>query len=561
MLFSPAQNRSAAANAPDDSARLAGTLLLICLVAAFLLGTWLRLDQFLDQTLIDDEWHAVHQLMLSSPSQFTFSFGQADFSIPLTLWYWLVARWLGLSELGMRLPMMLAGLATLIIFPMALRGRLNDRVLLLFALFLACSPLLISYSRMARPYAITLLLSVAAYWCLACASSTGTLKWRHALGYVLLSALVLWMHPITGPFLVAPLLALWWQWLRGNRSALPVASLASLSLITGAMMALAVLPPLLSDPAALTGKSGVHSVTWGTIEGVWYAWLGTGSTVVVALAMILAAMGAPSVWRTSPIIRWAVLGLALTSAVLLVTQPAWILHPLTLARYLLPAVPLILLCVAAGMVRLVDTVSARGHFWGLAARRWGFLAPLIVVPAWWVTSPLPAQLRTPNSNTLHVVAQLDFRDGNNAVIPFLNAFPISPFWATLANAPAGSMTIAVAPFRFEGFDWPAPVWESVSKQRVIPAFLSGSCEKWLHGNAPHDARFAFRNAVYVDDPAALRRSKLTYLAFFRAARSSLTAPDKPFLPQCETWLREKYGIPFFEDASLVVWKIQHENSL
>ena len=37
--------------------------------AAFALGRWLRIDQFTSQVLIDDEWHAVHQLLQLAPAQ------------------------------------------------------------------------------------------------------------------------------------------------------------------------------------------------------------------------------------------------------------------------------------------------------------------------------------------------------------------------------------------------------------------------------------------------------------------------------------------------------------
>lgn len=171
------------------------------------------------------------------------------------------------------------------------------------------------------------------------------------------------------------------------------------------------------------------------------------------------------------------------------------------------------------------------------------------------TSPLPGELRFPNSNTLHLETQMDYRASENSFIPFIRKFPLSPFWASLSSAPAGSITVAVAPFRFESFDWPAPVWESVSRQRVIPAFLSGTCEPWLYGNTPNDARFRFRNAVHVGDADSLKRAHVTYLGFFRAVRSSLESADKPYLPQCETWMRNYYGTPYFDDASLVIWKV------
>jgi Dolichyl-phosphate-mannose-protein mannosyltransferase len=521
----------------------------IWLAVAICMGVWLRFDQFPDQTLVDDEWHAVHQIMLSSPARFMLSFGQADYSIPLTLLYWTEAHWFGLNELGMRVPMMVAGLATLILFPLAMRKVVDDRIVLTFSFFLACSPILISFSRMARPYALTLFLSFCAYACLVRYQrdyDKEKMRWGFAAGYVFLSTISLWLHPITGPFLVAPLIILWWNWLRRSHDSLSFHHLSILTFSTGVMMALAILPPLLADPAALAGKSGVHSLKIATLTGVWYAWLGSGSTPVIIIALSLAVLGAPIVWRSSQIIRWALAGLVLTTLVIAVSRPAWIFNPITFARYLLPAVPVLILFASAGIFRLLGGSSS----WQIHV-----IVSATVLLGWSLTSPLQDQLRFPNSNSLHAVALADFRTSENPYKPYIDAFPISPFWAALASAPKGSLTVAVAPFRFETIDWPAPLWEKVSSQHVIPAYLSGTCEPWLYGNAPPDKRFRFRNAAYVGDADSLKRAKVSYLAFSRIARNFAESPNKPYLQQCETWMRNYYGTPYFDDATLVVWKV------
>jgi hypothetical protein len=560
LLASP----PATAELPSATRYMGSTFFYSALAIAIAFGTWLRLDQFLDQILIDDEWHAIHQLVLSTPSQFMLSFGVADYSIPLTLWYWLQAKYIGLSELGMRLPMMVAGIATLATFPLALRRKVDDRMLVVFALFIASSPLLIIYSRLARPYAITLCLSFIAFWCLQQAVAKGNLVSKIAFGYAAISAFVLWMHPITGPFLVTPLIALWLQrFAHKNPSfssafspAVSYRSLLALTLITGCLMAIAVLPPMLSNPAALAAKSGVDSVRLATLQGVWYAWLGTGSTAVVLVALTFAALGALTVWRASQIVRWAIWGLALTFMMILISRPAWIFHPLTLARYLLPALPILLLFIASGVVTCIDYVAAKMNVHRASRLQHGMLLiPMALLATWWITSPLSNQLRFPNSNTLHLVEQFDFRDADNVIAPFIKSLPVSPFWASLANNPPGSIKIAVAPFRFESFDWAAPAWESASKQRVIPAFLSGSCADWLCGETPRDERFKFRNAVHAADASALARSNVTYLAFFKATRFSSPSPLETLMPACESWLRTRYAVPAFEDASLIVWKI------
>src|SRR5689334_19948663 len=79
-------------------------------------GVWLRLDQLASQLLLEDEWHAVYRVVHQSPAAIFLDFAHSDSSIPLTLLYVLEARAFGLSELGMRAPLVVAGVATLFLF-------------------------------------------------------------------------------------------------------------------------------------------------------------------------------------------------------------------------------------------------------------------------------------------------------------------------------------------------------------------------------------------------------------------------------------------------------------
>jgi hypothetical protein len=52
----------------DGGAKVSrGGTALAGIFAAYLLGTWLRLDQFLFQVVTDDEWHALHQVIFNTP--------------------------------------------------------------------------------------------------------------------------------------------------------------------------------------------------------------------------------------------------------------------------------------------------------------------------------------------------------------------------------------------------------------------------------------------------------------------------------------------------------------
>ena len=144
------------------SIRLESPWFYLAFAVIVILGVRLRLDQFTLQVLLDDEWHVVHQLLAKSPKEMVQSFGRSDFSIPLALLYRVELKLLGLSELGMRWPMMLAGIVVLLSFPLYLRRYFDDKTILIFTFLLATSPILILYSRTARPYALTLLLSILA---------------------------------------------------------------------------------------------------------------------------------------------------------------------------------------------------------------------------------------------------------------------------------------------------------------------------------------------------------------------------------------------------------------
>ena len=524
----------------------------LCLLAAFAVGAFLRLDQILSQVLLDDEWHLVHQLTYYSPKHMATSLGSADFGIPLALFYWVLMQWFAISELTLRLPMIVAGLLTVVVLPLGLRGRLSDRIIVLFALLLALSPFLISYSRTARPYALTLLAIFVAYWLFERAMAGPEIRWRPVLGYGILCGLVVWTHAITGPMLVAPIVVrAWGVWRGEGRARRPLIASAGVAALA---MALAVLPPLLADPAALSGKSGIDAVTLDTFINASYLWFGTDTRAVVCACVVLAALGWGTVWRRVPMARWATLGLLATALTLLAAKPWFVDKSLAFGRYLLPVVPLLLLAMSAGVVRVADAVrGAIGVERGRSAWTLAVAAPLLATL--WITSPMPEILEFPNSYAEHSYFQYDYRKAFSSARLGTSGISRSPFWNTLAEAPRGSLTIAVAPFRYASFEWPAPIWERESHQRVVPAYLWGTCTEGRHGEVPPDRRFDFRNAVHLKDRSAMAGRGVDYLAYFRPVTLEGMSPP---LPECEGWVREHYGPPDYEDSALLVWRIRSQ---
>ena len=522
-----------------------------------LIGSYLRLDQFAQQVLLDDEWHVVHQLLKGNAGYLFQTFSRADFSVPLALLYWLQLQLFGLSEAGMRWPMMLAGISTLVVFPLYIRKYFDDKTTLIFSALLAISPLLIIYSRTARPYSLTLLLSMMALAAFSRYVASDRTPWKPGLGYLTCAVFSVWLHLITLPLLIAPFVvaglpALFAKnWHRVRR-------LSYLALITAAVMFVLVLPPLLGHPDALGGKLGVHAPEWGTFIGAFYTWLGTSSSLLILAGLVLAVIGSRRIWHRLPIMSSVITGLGLTLGIILITQPAWVNQPLTLARYLLPMIPLLLLAISLGLSQFSEVMikkwGDRGIWLGWAALGFGLL-----VTAHY--SPLHSILSSPNSNSTHSVFQVDFRAEHNPVFQYQKNLPLSQFWQQLASFPPDSLKIVASPFYFESYDWNAPRWEQISHQLVMPGHLTGFCLKHRWGEVPDGGGFRFRNVGYSGNPQGLIERGFDLVVFQKPVIMMIDGIEIELGTGTSDCLRahqELYSEPVYEDELLLVYPLSEK---
>ncbi len=534
-------------------------LLLLFALAFVLAGSVLRLLQFGDQVLLDDEWHAVHQLLSGkSWSELLTTFGHADYSIPLGLLYTLQADWFGLSEFAMRWPMLLAGLLTLPAFTYWAWTRVSPAAATVFVFLLASSPMLFIYSRTARPYALTLLLSFVALYCFSRWYSQKSIgqsaRYGSIAGYVLGAGTSVWLHPITGPLLIAPLL---YEGITAllRRDWFALRRLFFMGLATGLFMGVLVLPPLLSDSGALAAKAGAAAFSLQTFVGVWYAWFGTTNAPLTAVFVMLALLGLPTVIKSDPLIRHALLGLALTVLAIFTTEPEWAQYPVTFARYLLPFLPILLLAAAAGLTGLVNVAARQGNATRLAAMMAG--GGLLVI--YLVMSPLVQLARLPNSQTNHSLYQGALQPGPNPVTVYQHErLHQSTFWDEIAGTEGRGGRLAVAPFYFETYNWGAPEWERRSGQRAIPLMLNGFCTQDRRGEVPENQRFQFKNMYYIEDlvqetsPVSWVVLTKPFVGFQRGNPEALVGGA--FYMDCREKLIEQFGQPTFEDEALVAFK-------
>jgi hypothetical protein len=514
---------------------------------AFAAGAWLRVQQLPIQWLTDDEWHAVERLQTTEGYRaLVGSFGVADYSIPLALLDRALAQTVGLDELLMRLPMLVCGSLTVLLGGLWAWRRISAPVAAFFTAWLAISPLLVNYSRNARPYAITLLLDGVALLALA--------RWdagrapRVAWAYAAASWLAIWLHLASAPFLLMPLMVLF---LRDTVRALrggpwqPARQTLVLGLGLGAALVLVLIPPLLADPAALGSKIGQDLPDLATLVGVLHIWTGTASPIVASAFVALAIVGAPALWRTvRPELTLWLTGLAATLAVVLATRPAWSQHALTLARYLLPALPLLLLAAAAGAARIVAAIPSP---WLAAPAAFAFaLGALIGMPH-------PALLQRPNNFTLHSYHQFDYRHDGNPARDYIDAIPMSPYWQRLAARPPGSLRIAVAGHGLESYYIGDVKWQPIHRQQLFNAQLGGYCVAPVRGEGRAAAGIHLANAVTLAEPGWAQANDIDLLVWKKLQPK--TAPVYVDLVPCPDRMRRDFGPPAYEDEQVIVFDL------
>ncbi|VAW42330.1 hypothetical protein MNBD_GAMMA01-1104 [hydrothermal vent metagenome] len=528
--------------------RLLGMLTFVIIM----LGFYFRLDQFFIQTLIDDEWHAVHQLLRSTPNKIFNSFGHADYSIPLTLFYWFEAHYFGLSELTMRMPALLFGLATMLFFTLFVYKHFSKYEAVLFGFLLSMSTVLTIYSHKARPYAITVFLVYFAIWAFYQYYNKSDKKILYAVLYCGTAALAVWLHIVVAFFVSAPFFL---EFIRvfvkyKKQKLRKILTLTYLGIATLLVTSILILPPLLNDIASLANKSGKNTPSLQTLLGALYLMFSTKSTVIVIICSALAVIGLPRVFAKSVICINIAIGFVLTVLVIIIIQPAWIQHSATFLRYLLPIIPLFLIAITAGFYTLFELIEQR------FSQNMAFYIKLVslamFVGLYVFNSPMFGLIKSPNSNINHSKYIFDFRDDKNKIRQHLLKRPVSNFWSTLSKSPL-KFKIAVAPWYFESYNWDSPIWEGISKQLVLPGYLDGLCVNNRAGEVPNNQRFRFKNVAYLADPIDIASRNIYYIVYQKTSRFNFKNLYKN-LDSCTDELINIYGKPFFEDELIMVFK-------
>ena len=514
------------------------------------------------QVLLDDEWHAIHKLQSAGYRDIATSFGVADYSIPLTLFYKALADTVGLNEWLMRMPMLASGIIAPVFLVRWAAHRFERTTVIAIAWLLAISPMLVIFTRMARPYAIIALLVPCALFFAYRWWQDG--RWRDLFAYAVCAIFAAYLHLLMAIIVLSPLL---WFFLSGIRSATcrPAHGRRWVSRIFVAAAAIGIpllcllLPPILTDFGALSAKAGQSEIDALFFPEAAFLLAGSQFLPIVVLFFALGAIGLTCLLRKHRRqTAYVLFAFGLFQAALFLARPAWLQHGIVYVRYNIAFLPFLLIAVAVGITE-TSRIVAVGRF----AFRWlaaGVAAALAF------GSMLTSTTIDTSSYSLHTyfIAHADLERNRAHIV--VNKMTISPFWRIHAKTlTRDNEIIGFAPWRFETPISPLPILERASMRRVLPAFLTGFCAEARFGETSPTSRTRMINAIYPGMATESHGRRATILVWQKTwmspdekewvmrAHGPFAGPAFEAFPACEAKIRAEFGQPVYEDEWLVAF--------
>ena len=524
-------------------------------------GVVLRLANLPQQMLGDDELHVIRIITGESIAWILTHYSATDYGLPLALFFkgWMVLSW-PLTEMTLRLPMLVSGLLFLAGMPLIIRRLAGASVAGWFIWLLAIAPSLVFYSRIVRTYMPVTLLAYGAVWCFYFWLIEGRRRW--AMGYVLLAALAVYWHLVAFPFVLAPLFfAVGRKWLAPNVVMISWSQLLFLGVMAGGMIFLFQLPALPSLMALSASKQGVGMIEWVTLQENLYLQAGSRWPLLVSLFWLLAAGGWVYLYRLRPEVAGFTVCLGLGHLVGLgLLAPYGLEVPHIFGRYILLILPLFLLWVACGLVGFSVAFAPRG------LRGWGMAAAAILLVLLFLSGPFTRASFWQTTLTHHN----DFMRFNCELPTFVRE-NVPVFYQELAQQPADSVTLLEYPW-----DW---TWHyghiNLAYQLFHQQTVIGSAS-----NIPFvaDSRLSLQSLI-PPAPDRFEQSSARYLVVHRDwLAEEMRLENNPCLglpieatdsrgrdPRWLTWrtsaqemahqLEQLWGQPTYADEWLLVWDL------
>jgi len=522
-------------------------------LAVVAVGTFLRCDRIAAQIVADDEFHSLQAMLAGSPRYIATHFFLYSNSTPQTLLQMAIGRSVGISELTLRLPMLAAGVASLVLLPLWARRLVGSRAALVFATLLAISPQLVYFSRFGRSYMIVTLLVFAAFYAFTRWSRDGGRA--HAAAFVACGALAIWFHLFAAPTLAAPFLAgavdamrapnRRERWARLARLfGLGVALLAALALLAG--------PALLDFDSRLRSKIGEghpdrRMLMRGALllAGTRHAWL-----AALFWTGVVAGVGV-GLSRHQKLSTLLLAALLLQPLAICFISPTQIEIGQVFARYNAWVLPFALLFLALALGALGDLSV------GITGKAFSRHAGLVLCAALLALGPLP-RIESHRYDNFTNHAELQHRYTEPAPLPDSE---IAPFYRMLASEP-GEFSIVEVPWVSAWLRNRFRRYQLVHHREVLIGFVRPSRSPASVDEWPFGGFFRFRRFVDLGDAqtlASFAQRGVRYVVVHKDLNAEMRHDPFPpsVLPELEPLLERlhsQFGAPVYEDAALSVFR-------
>jgi hypothetical protein len=553
-------------------------------------GGFLRLYLISDQIILDDDWHALNFTINHSLWYLLTHFSYAGANIiPMNAYVRMLLVSSGWSEILLILPSLVAGGASLLLFPLVLKRVFNSRTTIFFAFLFAVSPLIIFYSRVCRSYSIYTFLGFLSIWIFYEWSLTGEKKfgWLFAVTGIL----CVYFHFVGVIFIFVPLVCAAGIKLIPKFPRLPVIREKILpgfkeliSVGCGILICLAILltAAFIQRVHVINADSAHFSID--SMLGFLQILSGTSHLFPNIFFYALLGIGLIRLFRKSFLLGLIFISVFIAYVfVSLVTKSNFAHVPLVLARYIIPAFPMAYVLVALGIDSLWMTTSIfpvnkkiiNAACYGVAGC---FLAGLV-----W-TGPLRQTYVAPNNFTNHSVFQESYAPINwdsPSISPMLqrsyalNKDTMSVFYKTLADQRDVKKIIEYPVYLGNGLNL-LYYYQRFHRKKVAEGYTLAikvrlDSVAGIYGNMIPDmifvqvidpAQLKFKNMVNILDMAAIKNSRADLVIFHKNPESEILEPhtgsdvkEIRLITDIAQVYRESFGQPIFEDRYLLVFKV------
>ncbi|MBF0515910.1 MAG: hypothetical protein HQK97_02160 [Nitrospirae bacterium] len=530
-------------------------------IVAVAIAAALRAYQITYQIIADDEWHALHKVLNSTMLAIISNPGETTDSVPMTVFYKFMLEHVMLSEWVMLAPSLVFGMLTVVTLPAAAREIIGGRAATLLACLIAISPLLIFFSRLARPYAFIPVLTFGGV--MAFLKWSGGRGKRWAVIYVICAVAAPYLHLTALPFLAAPLFILPVEKLWQRYSSNPAASTSRTSnyetiivyTIVPVLSSLLVYLVLRDSSGSFAAKISKDRPTVETCIETLKLFYGVQHAWVVGVLIAASVVGLMQILKMHRRFALYVLSACIFQILFIaVSGPFASNAPAVFSRYVLSLLPVLLMFTAAAVVYFDSAL--RGII-----RWWPHALGIFIVLTLLIFSPLKTIYYQPNSFTNHALFQHNYNPDNKYAAK-LRPKSIPQFYYNLAKLERNSITIIEAPWYYPYQSNAIYVYyQQVHRQRVVIGFVGTDLIRF--GEFPINGRARFRNFVHLSDNQAdnqaLKMRTIKYVVFhlnlFDEVTSRYSGAVAVDMTGWIAYYKSIYGIPVYMDDKIVVFDV------